>query len=44
MALSRVRRRFLVNGLKTNGFLPTIEARAAPEQGENRENRDKQGE
>jgi hypothetical protein len=34
MVLFCAQRRFLINGLKTNGFRRIIEARTAPEQGE----------
>jgi hypothetical protein len=34
MVLFCARRRFLINQLKTNGFMRILEAKAAPEQGE----------
>jgi len=34
MLLFCARRRFLINHLKTNGFMGILEARMAPEQGE----------
>jgi hypothetical protein len=43
MVLFLARRRFLINHLKTKGFLWIIEARIAPDQGEKRDNREKQG-
>jgi hypothetical protein len=41
--LFRARRRILTKQLKTNGFMLILKAKTAPEQGEKRDNREKQG-